>query len=110
MKIGVVASIAGGLIVGAGAMVPLGSFAQSGAPTVPPINNSQDVATTDPAPETPAPSLTPAPTPPVAITPPTFAAGGKTDENDDDVDYGEENGEGHDDEGDGDDGDSEGDD
>jgi hypothetical protein len=91
-------------------MVPLGSFAQVGAPAVPPINNSQDVVSTDPAPETPAPSLTPAPTPPVAITPPTFAAGGKTDENDDDVDYGEENGEGHDDEGDDDDDESEDDD
>ncbi|CAB4547945.1 MAG: hypothetical protein F2529_04920 [Actinobacteria bacterium] len=108
MKIGVVAAIAGGLIVGAGAMVPLGSFAQVGAPAVPPISNSQDVATIDPAPETPAPSLTPTPTPPAVITPPTFAAGGKTDGNDDDVNYGEENGEGHDDEGD--DGESEGDD
>ena len=105
MKIGVVAAIAGGLIVGAGAMGPLGSFAQSGAPAVPPINNSQDVVSTDPAPETPTPSLTPAPTPPLSITPPTFAAGGKTDGNDDDVNYGEENGEGHDG-----DGDSEGDD
>jgi len=109
MKIGVVAAIAGGLIVGAGAMVPLGSFAQVGAPTVPPITNSQDVAPTDPAPETPAPSVTPAPTPPVVITPPTFAAGGKTDGDDDEINYGEENGEGHDDE-DGDDDESEDDD
>ena len=113
MKMSVVAAIAGGLIVGAGAMVPMGSFAQSGTPALPPVSNSQDMSKTEavvetPAPEAtanPAPSMNPNPTPPVAINPPTFAGGGKTDGNDDDVNYGEENGEGHNG-----DGESEGDD
>ena len=87
MKINVVAAVAGGLIVGAGAMVPLGSFAQSGTPTLPPITNSQDLATIDPAPEIPEETAFPTPTPPVPLTPPSFGPGDKQDRDDNDVEY-----------------------
>lgn len=106
MKINVVAAVAGGLIVGAGAMVPLGSFAQSGTPTLPPTSNSQDLVATDPAPETPDETVNPTPTPPVPLTPPSFGPGDKQDRDDDDVEYEDEDGddrEDHDDDDDDDD-------
>jgi hypothetical protein len=95
MKVNVVAAVVGGLIVGAGAMVPLGSFAQSGTPTVPPTTTADELVTTDPAPE--APLVTPNPTPPVAITPPSFGAGDRVDDDDDDVEYGDDDDEDDDD-------------
>ena len=85
MKMNVVAAVVGGLIVGAGAMVPLGSFAQTGTPALPNTSNAGEVVTTDPAPVTP--EVTPAPTPPVPLTPPSFGAGDKADDDDDDVEH-----------------------
>ena len=89
MKMGVPAAGLGGLIIGAAAMVPLGSFAQSETPKLPPLSNTQELATTDPQVESPNGTETPAPTPPVTITPPSFGPGDKTDKDDNDVEYGD---------------------
>jgi hypothetical protein len=88
MKINVVAALAGGLIIGAGSMVPLGSFAQSDTPALNATPTAeQTVVPADPNAETPATVLPVAPTPPVPITPPSFGAGDKVDDDDDDVEY-----------------------
>ena len=88
MKINVVAALAGGLIIGAGSMVPLGSFAQSDTPALNATPTAeQTVVPADPNAETPATVLPVAPTPPVPITPPSFGAGDKTDDDDDDVEH-----------------------
>jgi len=87
MKINVVSALAGGLIIGAGAMVPLGSFAQSETPALSPTSSTEE--TTVPADlTTEAPVVvTPEPTPAVPLTPPSFGPGDKTDDDDDDVEY-----------------------
>jgi hypothetical protein len=93
MKINVVAALAGGLIIGAGSMVPLGSFAQSDTPALNATPTAeQTVVPADPNAETPGAVLPVAPTPPVPITPPSFGAGqlGDDDDDDDDVEYEDE--------------------
>ena len=87
MKINVVSALAGGLIIGAGAMVPLGSFAQSETPALSPTSSTEETAApTDLTTEAPV-VVTPEPTPAVPLTPPSFGPGDKTDDDDDDVEY-----------------------
>ena len=90
MKINVVSALAGGLIIGAGAMVPLGSFAQSETPALSPTSSTEEItAPTDLTTEAPV-VVTPEPTPAVPLTPPSFGPGDKTDDDDDDVEYEDE--------------------
>ena len=104
MKMNIAAAVAGGLIIGAASMVPLGSFAASevSAPdaTAPALDQTVpggNVTVADPI-ETPTVPATP-------VTPPSFGAGGAgvgdDDEGDDEGDdESDDNGDDHDDEGD----------
>ena len=87
MKLNVAAAVAGGLIIGAASMVPLGSMASTGIPAA----NATVPAADEPMPENTEPAIDPAVTPPnpvTPITPPSFGAGaGGVDDDDDDVEY-----------------------
>jgi len=95
MKMNVAAAVAGGLIIGAAAMVPLGGFAQT-----PDANNKISAPTEQvqtPPDESIVDQTTPAPDTGAPITPPSFGPGGAGGDDDEGDDQNEDHEDSHDD-------------